>query len=146
MVTDAAKALHPAGGGCGDLRLCRSGRVRAQMPGAGCTGQLAEVVGVARERSAYFLPRQRMGWWAFWLLVATSLYPTYVGAIADVLGQGGGLAVLCAIVAGTSVGFGSVALFVTRDRSVLLALAYTATVLLVLAGAMFGLVLFIIGL
>ena len=43
-------------------------------------------------------------------------------------------------------GLGSVALFVTRDRSVLLGFLYTVAVFLVLIGSMFGLVLFFIGL
>ncbi|HET7357055.1 MAG TPA: hypothetical protein VFJ09_10320 [Nocardioidaceae bacterium] len=98
------------------------------------------------EPGVYFLPRHRVGWWAVALLVVTSLYPVYFGSLENLIGSGLALFTVAFIIAVGSLGTGSVALFLVRDRSVLLSLVYAVAVFLVLVGLMFGLALLFLGL
>ena len=99
----------------------------------------------AAEPGVYFLPRHRIGWWAVALLTVTGLYPLYFGALENLIDSDLALFTVAFIVVVGSVGIGSVALFVTRDRSILLSLVYAAAVFLVLVGLMFGLALLFLG-
>lgn len=96
------------------------------------------------EPRAHLFPRHWLGWCAFGLLIATSLYPLYFGDLERVV-HGAALILVSTVVAVVSLGTGSVALFVRRDRSVLLFLAFAAALFLVLLGLFFVLTLFFLG-
>ena len=92
-----------------------------------------------------FLPRHQLGWWALALLVATSLYPVYFGSLENLIDSDFALFAVAFIVVVGSVGAGSVALFVVRDRSILLSMAYATAVFLVLVGLLFAFALIFSG-
>ena len=87
----------------------------------------------------YTVPRTRPGQWAMWLLLVVAAYPLYWSVTLLIpeswravrLGVGFGIVALAL----TSLALAGVAIFVKRDRSVLLVTLATVTLVLVLAFA-----------
>lgn len=87
----------------------------------------------------YTVPRTRPGQWAMWLLLVVAAYPLYWSVTLLIpeswravrLGVGFGIVALAL----TSLALAGVAIFVKRDRSVLLVTLATVTLVLVFAFA-----------